>query len=76
MAILWYFWRLVPWSDFPSVHWWPNNSGSLKETYRHYHLLTCRAGENFDGDFRSSELVKYKLIEETVECVPPPLALG
>ena len=21
MAILWYFWVLVPWSDFPSVHW-------------------------------------------------------
>ena len=21
MAILWYFWGLVPWSDFPSVQW-------------------------------------------------------
>ena len=21
MAILWYFWGLVPWSNFPSVHW-------------------------------------------------------
>ena len=21
MAILWYFWGLVPWCDFPSVHW-------------------------------------------------------
>ena len=67
MASLWYFWGLVPWSDFPSVHWLrrrPRLGWTAVQGLEHPHLVNTAILVIFYGWKNNSTLLLVFLVVE------------